>query len=566
MDRDGGFDEDGAPVGSGSENGVDGHGLGYLLDGADGDGELAAASVLRPEILDAVVKVYATHSEPNYSQPWQRRRQVQSTSSGFIIEGRRLLTNAHSVEHYTVVQVKKRGSDVKYQCRVLAIAHECDLALMEVDDDAFWADTQPLRPGGLPMLQDAIVVIGYPIGGDTVSVTAGVVSRVEMMPYSHGQAELLGVQVDSAINPGNSGGPAFNSERQVVGVAFQGLAPTEAEAIGYIIPFVVVQHFLDDVARNEGRYTGFCSTGFEWSKLENKDMRASLGLTTPDLGVLVKHVEKPTLAAEKLSKGDVVTHIDGVPISSGGTVPYRSGARISFTYLCTRKFVGDTVTLTIVRKGAVTDVSYPLGKVTDPLLVPVHESRRRPEYLVLGGLVFVALTEKYLSSEYGSQWDAKAPVRLLVRLMHTHKKFADEQVVLLSSVLNASINLGFEHLSNCQLFAVNGTPVRNVAHMAALVDAAKSEYITFDLDYDECVVLHREKALAATQAILDTHSIAAARSIGPLPPKEDESPETKVAVTAAVGAPVAAAEQPAAGAPSGETAGEPPPPPDSAGP
>lgn len=87
-----------------------------------------------------------------------------------------------------------------------------------------------------------------------------------MMPYSHGQAELLGVQVDSAINPGNSGGPAFNDQRQVVGVAFQGLAPTEAEAIGYIIPWVVVSHFLDDVERH-GRYTGFCYAGFEWSKV-----------------------------------------------------------------------------------------------------------------------------------------------------------------------------------------------------------------------------------------------------------------------------------------------------------
>lgn len=110
---------------------------------------------------------------------------------------------------------------------------------------------------------------GYPIGGDTVSVTAGVVSRVEMMPYSHGQAELLGVQVDSAINPGNSGGPAFNDQRQVVGVAFQGLAPTEAEAIGYIIPWVVVSHFLDDVERH-GRYTGFCYAGFEWGKVRRR--------------------------------------------------------------------------------------------------------------------------------------------------------------------------------------------------------------------------------------------------------------------------------------------------------
>lgn len=272
MDADGVYEGPRSPGGQrgSAENGVEDHAAGgYLLDGLEGDGELAAASVLRPEILDSVVKVYATHCEPNFSLPWQRRRQVQSTSSGFIIstpKGRRLLTNAHSVEHYTVVQVKKRGSDVKYQCTVLAIAHECDLALMTVEDEAFWDGTQPLLPGGLPMLQDAIAVIGYPIGGDTVSVTAGVVSRLEMMAYSHGQAELLGVQVDSAINPGNSGGPAFNDQRQVVGVAFQGLAPTEAEAIGYIIPWVVVSHFLDDVDRH-GRYTGFCYAGFEWSKV-----------------------------------------------------------------------------------------------------------------------------------------------------------------------------------------------------------------------------------------------------------------------------------------------------------
>lgn len=571
MDADGVYEGPPSPGGrpGSEENGVDNHAAGgYLLDGLDGDGELAAASVLRPEILDSVVKVYATHCEPNFSLPWQRRRQVQSTSSGFIIstpKGRRLLTNAHSVEHYTVVQVKKRGSDVKYQCTVLAIAHECDLALMTVEDEAFWADTQPLLPGGLPMLQDAIVVIGYPIGGDTVSVTAGVVSRVEMMPYSHGQAELLGVQVDSAINPGNSGGPAFNDQRQVVGVAFQGLAPTEAEAIGYIIPWVVVSHFLDDVERH-GRYTGFCYAGFEWSKLENKDMRLSLSLTTPDLGVLVKHVEKPTPAAEKLSKGDVVTHIDGVPISSGGTVPYRAGARITFTYLCTRKFVGDTVTLTIVRAGKVTDITYPLGNVTDPLLVPVHETRRTPEYLVLGGLVFVALSEKYLSSEYGSQWDAKAPVRLLVRLMHTHKKEASEQVVLLSQVLNATLNRGFEHLSNCQLFAVNGTPVRNVSHLASLVDAATTDYLSFELDYDECVVVHREKALAATQDILDTHSIAAARSIGPLPGTKGgaaggDKAAAPVVDAAAKGTPVAdaATDGAPAAAKAAEAPAEPPP-------
>ena len=54
-------------------------------------------------------------------------------------------------------------------------------------------------------LQDAVAVVGYPIGGETISVTTGVVSRIEVTSYSHGATELLGIQIDAAINPGNSG-------------------------------------------------------------------------------------------------------------------------------------------------------------------------------------------------------------------------------------------------------------------------------------------------------------------------------------------------------------------------
>jgi S1-C subfamily serine protease len=46
-------------------------------------------------------------------------------------------------------------------------------------------------------------VIGYPIGGDNLSVTQGVVSRIDMQEYAHGSTELLAVQIDAAINPGN---------------------------------------------------------------------------------------------------------------------------------------------------------------------------------------------------------------------------------------------------------------------------------------------------------------------------------------------------------------------------
>lgn len=79
--------------------------------------------------MDAVVKVFCVHTEPNFSLPWQRKRQYSSSSSGFIIGGRRVLTNAHSVEHHTQVKLKKRGSDTKYLATVLAIGNECDMGM-----------------------------------------------------------------------------------------------------------------------------------------------------------------------------------------------------------------------------------------------------------------------------------------------------------------------------------------------------------------------------------------------------------------------------------------------------
>ena len=85
--------------------------------------------VKRFPFMDSVVKVFCIHTEPNFSLPWQMRRQVSSNSSGFIISGRRVLTNAHSVQHHTQVKVKKRGSDTKYLATVLAVGTECDIGM-----------------------------------------------------------------------------------------------------------------------------------------------------------------------------------------------------------------------------------------------------------------------------------------------------------------------------------------------------------------------------------------------------------------------------------------------------
>jgi S1-C subfamily serine protease len=157
----------------------------------------------RSKLFDGVIRVYCTHSQPSFSMPWQRQKQEFSTSTGFIIDGNRILTNAHAVEYGSLIQVKKRQSEKKYVASVVAVGHECDLAILSVVDETFWEGLEPLKFGNIPELLEDVSVIGFPVGGDSLSITSGVVSRIEMQEYAQASAELLAIQIDAAINPGN---------------------------------------------------------------------------------------------------------------------------------------------------------------------------------------------------------------------------------------------------------------------------------------------------------------------------------------------------------------------------
>lgn len=193
-------------------------------------------------------------------------------------------------------------------------------------------------------------------------------------------------------------------------------------------------------------------------------------------GILVRRVDKTSAAPKVLKEGDIITHIDETPVSNAGTVPYRSGERISFHYIITTKFTGDKVRLSIIRDGEKQDIEYALGEITKSHLVPVHDQRRQPEYLTVAGLVFVAISEPYLSAEYGEKWDLKAPVKLLEKWMHGYKETPDEQVVVLSQVLNAEINIGYEYVTNTTVHRFNGSKVCNLRHLAKMVEQCE-EYV-----------------------------------------------------------------------------------------
>lgn len=206
-------------------------------------------------IKESIVKIYTVSKIPNYSIPWNSSIR-RSHGSGSIILNNRILTNAHVVANETFIEVKRHGQTKRYQAEVEFISHQSDLALLRVKDESFFDNTTPLELGSLPEIQQKISVYGFPLGGNSLSVSTGIVSRLEHHTYAHSRENFLSIQIDAAVNPGNSGGPAI-SDGKITGVVMQQI--TKSQNIGYIVPCVVVNHFLEDV--KDGLYDGFANLG-----------------------------------------------------------------------------------------------------------------------------------------------------------------------------------------------------------------------------------------------------------------------------------------------------------------
>ena len=172
-------------------------------------------------IEHAVFRITNFQQRPDWQSPWKLKPTVRGQGSGFLIKNDFILTNAHVVSDSRMLLVNKISSSKPFLADVFAIAHDSDLALLKVRDPNFYLNLNPLKLGGIPKLRSRVRAYGYPMGGQELSRTEGVVSRIEFGTYVHsGIDSHLLVQTDSAINPGNSGGPITQSGK-AIGVAFQ---------------------------------------------------------------------------------------------------------------------------------------------------------------------------------------------------------------------------------------------------------------------------------------------------------------------------------------------------------
>jgi S1-C subfamily serine protease len=425
------------------------------------------------QLRASVVQIFVDSQDEDYYQPWQRPRPQRSSGSGFYIGKKRLLTNAHVVSNAKSLLVKRADRTKRYTARVLFVGHDCDLAMISVDDPEFFEGMEPLVIGARPNLRSTVATVGYPMGGTRLSVTEGVVSRIEVRDYVHSGADQhLAIQIDAAINPGNSGGPVMQNG-EVVGVAFQG--QFFAQNIGYMIPPSVMHHFLEDTA--DGRYDGYPELGLYTDTLENDALRAYLGVPENETGVVVLKAVPYASAVGHVQRNDVLVRIDGQNIENDGTVKV-GDEFLDFSFIVEGKQVGDSVTLTLRREGKLLDVPVKL-KAWGAEMSPAYIYDERPEYLVRGGYVFVPLTTNYLQSARGKE-ELSFIMQQYYRTVAQEGK-TREQLVILSRVLpHASTR--YQDYRDEVVYKVNGKIPNDFAEFVKLLGAGEDDRIVIEFE------------------------------------------------------------------------------------
>ena len=464
-------------------------------------------------IRDSVVKIHTTSRAPDFGRPWTKGNATKSSGTGVIIDheieglsgkGPLILTNAHVVRYESQLYVQPNQTTDKFAAEVAAIAPGIDLAIVRLKKPEVIAENPKLPIAkALPGVKDTVNAYGFPLGGDDLSVTEGIVSRIEFSSYYFSTMGVR-IQVDAALNPGNSGGPAVK-DGNIVGLVFSRIQ--EADNIGYLIPATEIRLFLDDVA--DGQYDGKLSVLHALQTAENQAIRDRLKMTEEVSGLIVAKKPSENLD-ENLKQWDVITHIGPHALDNRGMVRLRDDLRLHFQYFVNELVVDGVVPLTVFRNGESQNIAVKAGGPPEKLIPTLKYDY--PEYAIMGPLVFTPAAYESLQPIFGNPRgfaifsSKKSP---LISRFSEAPAFDGEQLVLVANrMFPDPIKKGYGSPLLNVVSHVNGEAVKNLEHLILLVRDVEDEFIEFTFaGQSEVLVFRMEEFLDSNESILENEGI-----------------------------------------------------------
>jgi hypothetical protein len=411
--------------------------------------------------------------------PWLKRAETTVRGNAVVTDTRQLLTSADLIKNANLLEVRTFGRYPDYPARAVWVDYDLNLALLEVDDPAFW---QGLR--ALPLLEPR---------ADTGATG---IRRFEINRWrANGRFEQgTGEVVEFLVSNSPYGLMEYPLLRGTTSMGALGWAEV-LTAKGAVIGLLVshegqqLQAITGDVLRlaveasRRGRFEGFAHRGFAWQQLNQAHLRESLGLRTQDTGVLVRRVFAGSTGAAELKSGDVLHRINGYPVDPEGRIEHPTYGLLPFT-MALNESLAPTLPVEIEREGKRLPLALRRRRfAAEDYRVPPPNFDGPVDYEVFGGLVLQELSLGFLRA-WGAEWRAKAPTRLTIEYAARSLREPDgppERVVVISRVLPDPANLGYEGAANAIVRGVNGRPVPSLDALRSALRRPRGGYHEIEL-------------------------------------------------------------------------------------
>jgi S1-C subfamily serine protease len=436
-------------------------------------------------------------------QPWKQKDVAQKNAYGCAVGPYLILTTASNIANATIVQARRYDKNEFIPATIKAVDYQYNLCILELDKEAAG---QPLEPVVFvdQYNKKSELSIYWLSTASHVTSARGVLDRAqyESNPVSY-NTNLNYILTNPSR--GIAGAEVVFDNQKAVGI----VAWSGGSEVG-VIPSESINRFLKEAQTPV--YKGFGAVGFEAATLLDPAVRKHLKMPTDiQHGIYINKVYSFGTASTELKAGDAVLSIDGKTLNPYGRYLHEKYDRLAFNHLIESRFPGEKIPFEIFRDGKrlTLDVEIKNFAVSD-MLVPCYDYDKQPKYLVYGGYVFQKLTREYYTL-FGDDWTGKVTPHLYQYYLYNAFNPTDDrtEIVFLSFVLPAPINLGYQDLARIVVSTWNGKKIRNfndILEAKKLNPQSPFDVVEFELDFPK-VIIPRQMAQVLDPQIAKIYGI-----------------------------------------------------------
>lgn len=395
--------------------------------------------------------------KPNWRNPWKKLGPEAVEFNGVVAEGHTILVPATELAGYTLIEVQRLGEQSWVPARVKLIDYDLPLALLEVEDAGFWNGLESLPFADSVPTAGEVQLATWQSGKFELATAS--VARLEVDTFGYGRVRAL------ALHLATTATSSVHGEAVVAGGQLVGLVSSSAKDDLIAIASSFLKEFLREASHSP--YRGFARLGINWQTLANPSLRDSLGLRPEDGGILVTRLQPQGGAVQSLQVRDILLEAAGHRIDASGRFEHAKYGPVRWSLLATEgKRAGDTLDVLVLRAGKRQHLSVLLKRWSaQEDRIPQNMAGQKPDFAVVGGLVFMELNGPYLASFPNKR--LAGPVRLVIAedLDGEWPSPEHPRTVVLTVVLPDPANLGYQDLHDLIVDSVNGVPLRNLADL-----------------------------------------------------------------------------------------------------